>query len=551
MCHAVPWKESISSEHHGPAAVRPLTSTCLTTGLAMLMVTTITLASTPCPWQGSENSPTCQRWQTLAQDLASATQPAQAAVDHLHSLANTAPSAQAEPSEPERAQVKTVIGRLLETYALPLPESSRIDFDPNYTVLKENAGFSAYLPKIAWIKGSTKVDFGPVTVHIQPREQGLVTVNFSIGDVITLWENDSVLARILTGEQENQGIWDDALENFNLLTWRLGRVNLIVTDTPVSLTLNGISLNQTLSRNPEGSWTQRQALELADLTLQLQEDTLSIDRIIGQFGLDGMDYGKWLSLRRDLSPTVTHNDAETTQHFLSYLDGIGSIFNRFDAKLHATNLTLSKTKGPLTTIKRISLGSGFNQEQGSSFILEVDLSDLDTQSPAMPTDLSPVSIRLDMSLSNIPPKLLWQIMRASLASEQLPEDEQEDYLDKAFATMLMNSKLALDLRDSFVSTPEARLDFKADAAIDPKAAFSAIGNFYLQIEGMDKALERFAGLIDQSTAGRLLAILIALSNRTQNAGKTIDSFVLKLTEEGKLLLNGKDVTGLFISPYAG
>jgi hypothetical protein len=57
-------------------------------------------------------------------------------------------------------------------------------------------------------------------------------------------------------------------------------------------------------------------------------------------------------------------------------------------------------------------------------------------------------------------------------------------------------------------------------------------------------------LIDKETVGPFLAILMALSNRTQQTGKVIDSFALRLGEEGKLWLNGKDVTALFMPSEA-
>jgi hypothetical protein len=513
----------------------------------MLAAASLAYAGEPCPWQDAANTAACSRWEVPLQRLEATTEWTQGA-DKPQARVDTKPSTPATVAGPEELRIRAIITRFLENLMLPLPESNGLEISRDYPLTQEDPVYIAHIPKAAWVKASVRLDFGPLRFRIQPHEGGLVTVNFSFGNLITLRENDTVLARLLIGAQAVQGVWDDTLDNFSLTTWQLGQIHLVSPGKAVSLTLNGATLNLVLSRSSDDTWKQRQTLDMTGLTVQLPDTNFSVDRMIGQIGMDGRDYPKMLSLRRVFTTPTHLNDAEATQRFLTYVDGMNTVFSHFDIALAATDVTLGKPQGPLTTIKRINIGNDFTvgKEPDPGLHFQLELADFQTQGTNMPTALVPLSARLEMGFFNMPANVLSQIMKITLASEQVAEEKQEDYLDQAFASLFLNSKLGLYLKDSYLVTPVGRLELSANSTINSKSAFGAMGEFNLQIEGFDKLLGS-ATLIDKQKVGPLLALLAALSNRTQANGKTVDSFALKLTEEGKLWLNGKDITALFLA----
>lgn len=525
----------------------------------MLLTAIVGFASEPCPWQ-APNSAACSRWEELMQRLESAAQRAEAAANRLEAMAGTKSPTTAEAIGPEESRVRAIIAHFLNNVALPLADTGSFEIDQQYHLTHEGDVYTTQLSKAAWVMGTSRVDFGPLTFRIQPRNEGLATVNFNLGDIITLRDHGQVTARLLLGEQEHQGIWDDVLQNFALVTWRFGRLNLVVSNTPISLGLDSAAFNQVLSRGADNTWSQRETLELADLSVQMKETALSTGRITGQIRWDGRDYEKLLVLSNELSTAQQNLDAGgSTQKLIARLDKLYDIFTRFDSSLVATDLQASNAQGPIANIERITLGNGFNalssnpaqgDGKGSTLNLQLELAGIQTHAADLPAGLSPTAGRLEMGLFNIPPRLLSEILKISLASEQLPEDQQEGYLDQAFATLFLNSGLGLYLKDSFIMAPNARLELGARATVNPRAALGGSGEFNLRIEGLEKILDGTGKLIDKETVGPFLAILMALSNRTQQTGKVIDSFALRLGEDGKLWLNGKDVTALFMPSEA-
>jgi hypothetical protein len=83
----------------------------------------------------------------------------------------------------------------------------------------------------------------------------------------------------------------------------------------------------------------------------------------------------------------------------------------------------------------------------------------------------------------------------------------------------------------------------AHAEVKPESAMGGIGNLSLKIENMQTLIDITGAAQDQSIAP-VLAMITAFSQRTEQDGKTLDSFDLAFTAEGKLMLNGKDITAL-------
>ena len=73
----------------------------------------------------------------------------------------------------------------------------------------------------------------------------------------------------------------------------------------------------------------------------------------------------------------------------------------------------------------------------------------------------------------------------------------------------------------------------------------ANGGFTMRIEGMQNLIDA-SGAQQQQSIAPMLAMITAFSNRVEENGKTVDHFDFQLSSEGRMLLNGKDVTAMFM-----
>ncbi|GEM_PF-1668768 len=111
---------------------------------------------------------------------------------------------------------------------------------------------------------------------------------------------------------------------------------------------------------------------------------------------------------------------------------------------------------------------------------------------------------------------------------------------------LLTSGLSLSLLDSFITFPTSRIAMDMKAGVDGNAAYLATGTLQLAIENPDKVREIVTVLAGDPKVNQMLATLTALADRSSDRGKTVDRIAARLTPEGRIMVNNKDVTEMFI-----
>ncbi|MEZ5581938.1 MAG: hypothetical protein R3F37_03395 [Candidatus Competibacteraceae bacterium] len=198
---------------------------------------------------------------------------------------------------------------------------------------------------------------------------------------------------------------------------------------------------------------------------------------------------------------------------------------------------------------QVALNSNFAAaEDGSTFGYAMGFSKLETQVPGVPANITPTDARFEVGLTNIPPQLFSRFLEIALAADQLPEAEQEAYMSQHIPALFLGSKLGAYIKESFIAAPDTRVDLDIKTQIEPEAAMGGAGEMLLRITGIDKVLEAAQTMSpEQQSFMPVLGMMLTMSNRSEEDGKIIDSYDVKLTKEGRLWLNGKDVTDMFLA----
>lgn len=509
------------------------------------------IADSPCPWQGEADKEICARWETINRHIEEAAQQAEQAAKSLQSLPAGASAATVEPGSPE-ARARAIIDRFLQYLPPPTDDMGGFEIDRNYAFTAEGNGLITHIAKAAWVRHAFRADFGPLQIRIEPGDGGLSKVDFRLNDVVTLREGEKTLARVLIGEQQSQGVWDEAAKAFSQSDMQLGKIELALEGEPVIASLAKASMKQVLKRDAQDNWRSRQDMAFEGLQIRVQDYAATLASATGYAEMDGREYQKLPSSGEELNTLLGQEnleEEEAVKQFLRVVENMYSTFTRLDSEFIASDLVVGDPAQPLAKAAKITFGGHYAEaDGGSTFGYIMGVSGLATQNPGLPPELIPTDARMEVGLFNITAETVKKFMEVAMAAEKLPEAEQDAYLDQQLAQLFMNSHLGAYMKDSFVATPATRLDMNFRATVDAQSAKGGVGEFKLRIEGLDQAVAATQTMPGQESAAPLLGMLMAFSSRTQEGDKVVDTFDVKLGADGKLFLNGKDVTAMFMPP---
>ncbi len=483
-----------------------------------------------------------------AKRLEAAADRAEAAVQKLESLVPNQPAT----AGPRADQAKAMIDRFLANLSPPGPAVGGFELNRTYLLTQDGDAYAARFPQAAWIQDGLRVEFGPMTLRVDPREGDQAAVEFRVGDTLTVSDGGSEVLRVLIGNQAIHGIWDEGLRGLAQGEARLEQLQLSVSDQALTASIGRIDLTQSLERRDDDSWNQRQTLTLADLQVQGEDLSLRLDQLAGQAGVGGRDYSTLLALSDEFNQLLEQqtDSGQFDQRHADLISQINDTLGHFDSKLIAGGLLLGAPGAELVTVEQINLATGFDAaETGSSLGYTLELDGMKSLVPVAPLELLPQRARLELVLKNIPPKLLNRILSIGVASEDIEDEEaREAYIGQQFLSLFMDSNLNLRIKNSRLEAPEARIELEAAAQVDPQTAFGASGQLLLRVQGLDRMMAATQDLEDEG-AGQFLSMLLVMSQRSQHAdGTVVDSFELKVSADGQLLLNGKDISALLMEP---
>ena len=510
-------------------------------------------AAEPCPWEA--DSKACEQWDALVQRLEAAEQRAATAEAKLKAVMDALqppPESVAEP-DPEAARVRTIIAHVLENLSPPTAGFGRLEIDPDYSLRRDGETHRTTISRAAGVLGERRLDFGPLALSVRPLPNDVSEIDLRIGSTLYLRNKGTITARIEIGQQHTQGRWNEALKIFNQAHIRLQDLKLTgAGDESAGITLGNLNVTRTLDVGKDGHWSNKQSLELTDLTIEADSVTLRIGRIRTRFQLDGRQHPTWLRLREQPGPSPNAPDQGplADETLLTNLSRSLDLISHSNAKATIADVSISEPGQPLAGIAQLTMGGRFDRDNTDhsavSYTLGVD--GLKIHSPRVPPELAPRSARLALDITHIPPRLVTQIAEIGIAGEKIEDTRaRQAYMSQELLTLLMVSRLELSLSDSFIEAAAARIDLALASTFDPDASMGTTGDFTLRFEGLQRIMDAL-NATDQEGVGPVLAILTVFSNRTREDGKIIDSYTLEITPEGEVRLNGKDITALVTRP---
>ncbi len=151
---------------------------------------------------------------------------------------------------------------------------------------------------------------------------------------------------------------------------------------------------------------------------------------------------------------------------------------------------------------------------------------------------------LHLKLQDIPSILEFIDDKSFLKAKRSPDAIKTDLTAK-FLTRLQKKPIILYSMASILGVPQSLFNVDLMVKSDPKAKFKATGSLDVKIENPDNFMAIFTELFGNSGASQILAMVSAFGERKEMGEKVVESLNIKITPNGKIFMNNKDVTNMF------
>ncbi|GEM_PF-4088266 len=501
----------------------------------------------------------------LKASLAEAPDPAlQALVEDLEkrlAAASTEPPP-AQPSAPPPPQDREARARAYVDWFLtqmpPVGENGGFEIPRDYRLEPRGEGYHVRLEPVILHLDTLRIPMGPVDVQADPRDDGKVRVHMNINSRIPVEEGGKAVTEITLGGQRLDSVWDPAIESFVHMDWNLTDLGLRDLKDGGRARLDSLTLRGDTEYRSKGPWKQDVRIQAKWLRLDNPKAknpnaALRLDRaglVLSARGQDLVGLSEVTRRLKSLSESEDLESPETTKKIVAAFKEMLRRFDGYDLAMDLHGLDLEDPDTGHSRLGRLrfaqSIASG--EDKPGRLRMQLGFEDLETgkQGP-IPADLTPTGLNLDLSLVNLPPHFGEWLLDLGQEAAAGGDADQEDRLQQQILARIMRSGIGLVLRDTRVQFPDSLLKLNLDARIDPKAVFQSVGGFEFEAVNLDRLIQaaRTLGAVDQG-ADQVLALFSALAARHKEGDRVIDRLQARVDAQGRIWVNGKDVTALFI-----
>lgn len=310
------------------------------------------------------------------------------------------------------------------------------------------------------------------------------------------------------------------------------------SDPNASADQGGATAGSDIGTGPGGQMGAEQAQALQDAMQALQGIPASIGDAESTFALRG------LSVRNESGAEVFKLDSGSLAFSVSDLDQekSGMRFAYSHAGLDADWNVFNSDDGEFE-FEFDTEGSLAQPKAGSD-----EAEKLDPQTEQLIDAFVPREFALDLRLSDVPSKQLWDTFVStfySSASEGGTGMEIE-MMGMMLPMMLAQAGSTVSIVDTRYVSNTAALAINGDVKADPASMMGASGKLTLELTGLDKMIDLIKSNLgpDGAADAAPLEMLRAFGERTQADGQTVDRYVVTLEPNGALMVNGKDMNFL-------
>lgn len=463
-------------------------------------------------------------------------------------------------------------------------------------VTPKDSFYEVHLPKLALVfQQGGKLDIGTVIVNATPAEDGSYLTSLALPTPMTFYdETNAPVAELSIGSQRFAGAWRPALDIYTKVDAEYKDIAIKSTGkVPFNFSLGQLRSVMDLTRNEDGSWSGPNNFGLSDIRLNVTDDgalDLKISSLIAKavydkVRLEGNKEIKDKALAMLKNSPQQPNPEDMKKFMDSLMQGMHGLLDGMSSDFSLNGLTVdikpsaNPAPGTLAEPVHFSLGTlssafglkGLLQQKGSAFFkLGMDQLAIDNLSADI-AGMVPTASNVEISLDNLPmnalsaafTSLVSSAMDTALTAQNTTDAAQKAAMEQkmqaatitSMATIpqaLVDAGATLSIKNTFTKAPDISSTLDGQFTANAASPTLATGVLTLAIKGMDELILKLQTMAQAPNANPkimgyvqgLVMLQMMGQQETTPEGKSLRSYKLEVTPDGKTLMNGSDLSAM-------
>ena len=469
------------------------------------------------------------------------------------------------------------------------------------TVTPKDGFYEMRIPdiRIQTVTGAI-AEVGTIVSNVIPDANGDYKLTAALPQSMRIVEADGTSKiELKIGSQRFSGVWRPSLEQLIKGDLAYGDLQVnIAGEKPVTIRISAMESVVDMKENGDQTWSGPRTFVLRGITLDdgaEKKASLSIDSMSGNTHYDKINLAIAKKMKDQMRALLSKPEGDIAREDIEQAlaaykseggflpDGMRMDFELKGLKVDVMPVAREAQDAATLKRKRLNLArfavnsaaTGLLSEKNGASTLGLSLEGLDV--PDAPEELAgmiPSNASLDLRLKNLPMKDITSMVgslfnkaldssmaldNADTAAIAAAEEDMKSQIALAMLALpqqLSDAGTALDITNTFMQAADLTTTLDGKFTASPTSPLVAEGSMTLGFNGIDELIAklRLLGETGNAKANAYAQglILLQLSGQQQQAvnNKSLRTYKLELTPEGKALMNGADLSS-FISGFTG
>lgn len=496
-------------------------------------------------------------------------------------------------NEAGAAEIKKIIEDM-SSFHLMVAERTGEGFSINgpITVTPMGDYYEARLPDTrAKALGIGELAIGTIVINISyGKKDTEYLVSMALPSPMVFTSADGGTSDIRIGNQRFAGAWEKELMTFTRIDSEYG--DLVMTaagDMPFALTIEKLGILLNLSRNSNGTWSGPNDVSFNDMQLIVPateatgEFAVKVGSLLANGTYDEVNIKRTKELQQAIKEAIAAvedpYEADISAVTRDILSSSESIFNGVYSKSELKDLSIVVNPTPnkpeskkksfhLASLSSVVNVEGIKSNRGNmSFLIGLKGLNVDLGEPSEVVSYIPTEANMELYLDSLPMSDLKRTFNgvleslfntmtadeAAVAQGARPQPKQfqkSQVMAAAMAVpqMLSSAGTRFSIKNTYIKTPTIDSKLDGNFTANEAARYIAIGDMTLVLTGLDEMIMKLQTSSDsrmaQKAMGGLGMLQLMGQQDTGPGGKSTRTYKLQITGEGKVTLNGNDLSGM-------